>query len=445
MKKRILILVALTAALVSLGGGGAGAASGPTTIYYGDITVDGGFHWMLGSWDLTAGPVIVSYELDLTQAPNNACNYWNTWSTNPDPLCQTVNHWSAANVGLVWPGSPWAGAWMGGFLSDGDNPNGLVMFPMFPDNDGSQDLDDKFNMARSPNPGYYDERYYGVDCTSKAVQPEVGVPTAWSNYGIWFDRDGVDQWQATMWGMVNGGTYNTGGVYHVQIKYEKASNYLTSKGTACAMLFPNLTNSDAPGGYGIPTGFGALAGGGYQYFPYGISFDTDEARMADMRVFVSGDVYPGGMIVVRNLTVTGYLNLEEGTATGGGWFIPEAGSAINITPGGKATFGFVAKQDDKKGSSGHLEFQYHADNLNLKSTSYDWVTLSNTQVIFEGVGTLNGEPDYKFRVWAFDGDKAGGQPDRFTIRIWTGGGSFESQTYRAEGDLGGGQIVVHKK
>ena len=37
--------------------------------------------------------------------------------------------------------------------------------------------------------------------------------------------------------------------------------------------------------------------------------------------------------------------------------------------------------------------------------------------------------------------------DRFHIRIWDTslGGSLESPTYRAEGDLGGGQIVVHKK
>ena len=46
---------------------------------------------------------------------------------------------------------------------------------------------------------------------------------------------------------------------------------------------------------------------------------------------------------------------------------------------------------------------------------------------------------------AVDGDKIGTGTDRFEIRIWTGTDNFDSPTYRAEGDLGGGQIVVRKK
>jgi len=131
-------------------------------------------------------------------------------------------------------------------------------------------------------------------------------------------------------------------------------------------------------------------------------------------------------------------------ATGGGWFIPEPDNSSGLTlNGSKATFGFVAKQKSGQ-SSGQLEFQYKADMLNLKSTSYDWVAVSSTQAMFEGTGTINGSGEYKFRVWAFDGDKTGGV-DRFTIRIWTGNDNIEKPTYRAEGDLGGGQIVVHKK
>jgi hypothetical protein len=430
MKKKAVILIALTVTLVAMLAGPAGAASSPTTLYYGDITLPpgGGFFWQPGTWDLTACPLTISYQLDLTGAPNQAY-YW----THGGPF-------ASADVGLMWPGSSQAGARMVGFLSDWDNKD--TLFPTFPDKDSMQDLDDKFNMQRFPNPGSWDELMYDVYCDTNTVASSPFG--SYSNYGIWFDRDGVDPYQANMWGMVDGGTYNTKGIYEVQLTYRRASS---DKGTACPLLFPNLANDDAPGGYGIPTGFNRLSPGpGYADFPAGISFDTDDTKMASIRVLVSGNS-GDGVIVVRDLTVTGRLVLEEGMATGGGWFIPENDSAAGLTNlGGKATFGFVAKQDDKKGSSGQLEFHYHADNLNLKSTSYDWVTLSNTQVIFEGVGTLNGEPDYKFRVWAFDGDKAGGQPDRFTIRIWTGvGGSFENPTYRAEGDLGGGQIVVHKK
>jgi hypothetical protein len=142
----------------------------------------------------------------------------------------------------------------------------------------------------------------------------------------------------------------------------------------------------------------------------------------------------------------------EGLATGGGWFIPETGNDIQgkskteglVNLGGKATFGFVAKQKDDT-SSGRLEFQYHADNLNLKSTSYDWVNVATNQVKFEGVGTINGEGSYRFRVRAVDGNKIGTDTDRFEIRIWTGADNWDMPTYRAEGDLGGGNIVVHKK
>lgn len=133
--------------------------------------------------------------------------------------------------------------------------------------------------------------------------------------------------------------------------------------------------------------------------------------------------------------------------TRGGWFLPEAtGGVGNVTPGGKATFGFIAELRDGT-SSGQLEFQYKTDDLDLKSTSYDWVTVSATQAMFEGVGTINGGTDlYRFRVRAVDGDLlAGGAKDRFEIRIWLGQADWDMPNYRAEGNLGGGQIVVHKK
>lgn len=137
---------------------------------------------------------------------------------------------------------------------------------------------------------------------------------------------------------------------------------------------------------------------------------------------------------------------KAGMATGGGWFFAEAnGGHGNVTPGGKATFGFVARQKSDK-SSGQLEFQYKTDGLNLNSTSYDWVAVAATQVMFEGIGRLNGADSYKFRVRAVDGDAVGGAaPDRFEIRIWIGDDTWDMPTYRAEGYLEGGQIVVHKK
>ncbi len=78
---------------------------------------------------------------------------------------------------------------------------------------------------------------YDVRCDTNPVVTAFG---SGNNYGVWFDRDGVDQWQDDMWGMVNGGTYNTNGVYDVQLTFQKNSATL---GTVCPLMFPNLANT----------------------------------------------------------------------------------------------------------------------------------------------------------------------------------------------------------
>jgi len=192
---------------------------------------------------------------------------------------------------------------MSGFLCDWDNSD--KEFPSYPDNNDSLDLDDKFNMQRSPNPGSWSETMYDVLFDENYDPVEIASTPfgSYDNYGIWFDRDGVDQWQATDWGAVDGGTYNTGGVYHIQIIYKK---YDDTTGTACPLFFPELENDDAPGGYGVPTGFNRLETGGYEYYPAGISFETDLTKMSYMKVFVFGNS-GNGKIIIKDLTVTGCL------------------------------------------------------------------------------------------------------------------------------------------
>jgi hypothetical protein len=147
-----------------------------------------------------------------------------------------------------------------------------------------------------------------------------------------------------------------------------------------------------------------------------------------------------------------------GFATGGGWFIP--GKEGNSDPGdalpgldgtSKATFGFVVKY--KTGASttpsGQLEFQYHVGNFHLHSADYDWLVVTNQNwAKFQGVATINGSEElYPFRVDGRDGDKDGGSlPDRFIIKIWEPGADpdFDELIYKASGDLGGGQIKIHK-
>ena len=73
------------------------------------------------------------------------------------------------------------------------------------------DIDDKLLLQEC---GYWDESWY--DLYPTAPEPPLPIQPG-SNYGIWFDRDGVDPWQPSLWGAVDGGTYNTGGIYDVVI------------------------------------------------------------------------------------------------------------------------------------------------------------------------------------------------------------------------------------
>ena len=78
------------------------------------------------------------------------------------------------------------------------------------------DIDDKLILQECYA---WDEGYY--DLYPTAIPP---LPAQyWNNYGIWFDRDGVDQWQDDMWGAVDGGTYNTNGIYDVVITLHATS------------------------------------------------------------------------------------------------------------------------------------------------------------------------------------------------------------------------------
>ncbi|MFH1141990.1 MAG: hypothetical protein V1724_10120, partial [Chloroflexota bacterium] len=254
-----LVAIAIMAMLVLSNVVAGVAAPMPVTRSYGDIALPatGGTFWQPDIWDLNAGPVTVRYTLDLSGAPNVA----------------NTNDYS--QMGLVGLFSGGSGARMGGFLADWDNPG--VKFPTYPDVPNNQDLDDKFNMQRFPNPGSWDEAMYDVNFATEP--PTIGLPgfNPGSNYGIWFDRDGVDPWQANGWGMVNGGTYNTLGIYDVQLTFSKFS---PTKATAYPRFFPNLVNPWDPTGKGIGTGFyKAWKSTGPDYYPTGISFDANEAKM----------------------------------------------------------------------------------------------------------------------------------------------------------------------
>ena len=145
---------------------------------------------------------------------------------------------------------------------------------------------------------------------------------------------------------------------------------------------------------------------------------------------------------------------SAGFAAGGGWIIPgtEPGDFLpGITGEDNANFGFVVKY--KKGATtpeGQLEFHDRAGDFNLHSTEMHWMVINSNWAKFQGYATINSYPDglFQFRVDARDGNLNGGnQEDRFILKVW-----YEYQdpdtddpVYRASGNLGGGNIIIHTK
>jgi hypothetical protein len=203
--------------------------------------------------------------------------------------------------------------------------------------------------------------------------------------------------------------------------------------------------------------------GSASYDPEG-SLVTCDWDCGDGSPSVSGDVVPhlyaGIGLYDVVLTVTDYLGAQSsetvlvvvydptgGFVTGGGWIDSRAGAyAADLSLTGKATFGFVSKY--KKGVSvptGQTEFQFKAGDLNFHSDSYEGLVVTGGNYAkFKGSGTINGEGDYEFKLWAGDGE-----PDTFRIRIWTEdeATSIETDVYDNGFDqvIGGGSIKVHTK
>ena len=217
--------------------------------------------------------------------------------------------------------------------------------------------------------------------------------------------------------------------------------------------------ADAGGPYLAQVGYGVDLDGSASYHPEGtiVSYDWSFGDNTTGSGVLVSHTYAEVGIYGVDLTVTDDKGLqasdttmavvydpESGSATGGGWFWSAPGN-LKTDPEseGKATFGFIVKY--KQGAAaGNLEFQYHVGDINLKSTDMTWLVVSKVSAQFQGEGTINGEGLYTFRVLATDGDKTGGQPDEFTIRIWQGTDTESDPVYQAiHAQLGGGNIVIH--
>jgi PKD repeat protein len=148
---------------------------------------------------------------------------------------------------------------------------------------------------------------------------------------------------------------------------------------------------------------------------------------------------------------------SEGFVTGAGWILsPEGAYVEDPSLTGRSMFGFVSKY--MKGATtptGRTKFMFHTASLNFQSDSYDWLVVAGAKAKYKGIGTINGEGEYKFILTAFDGESD--QADTFRIRIWLEDEETGLETVIYDNmlglpddeyggtEIGGGNIVVHTK
>lgn len=272
-----LILTLLMLMITSLSFAATKNVHSSTTINYGDITLSSSGTVVATNWneiwDLTKGDLTLHYTIDMTGVTQPS-----PWWTSYTEVGIRLEGASNFNPGTfnVYQGG--CGGWM------------CSLFGNLAPSPGTQSLHDKHNLQCSGGRGEGD-----YDCTDPNTV--VGPFGTTANYGIWFDRDTVDPWQATYWGSVNGGTYNTGGIYHVVISYHAINTGLGS-------MFATIN--------GIQTGFWTAGWKNAQpeIYPAGLSFKGDMSRMQVFTgIWAGGAGY--GNVVVKQLTVTGELGVSN--------------------------------------------------------------------------------------------------------------------------------------
>lgn len=260
---------ALLIALLS-GPGSTGAATGSITHNYGHVTLSGGFtagHFP-HVWDLTACELKLSFTYDATGLVDDFGGSAHAWSEIG------LRQLGYGDFNPTWINEG-AGVWLATDYDWSANT-----FDPDPVGAPSLDLDDKLILQKGGGIG---ENAYNLP--SAPSNP-------WANYAIWFDRDGVDSWQAKMWGAEDGITYNTGGRYQVVIT-------LSATGAAAGKAYMTV-NGESQGFYELDWHSGSP-----DLMPAGMTFSGD---MTKMQVFYG--LYGYGAthrVSFENITVTGCL------------------------------------------------------------------------------------------------------------------------------------------
>jgi hypothetical protein len=264
MKK--LLLLTLTIGLVLGAMPLVAQAQDPVT--YSDVTLTGGFQaghfpeW----WDLTAGDLVLSFTYDATGLVDDAGTHaWSELGVRSPCYGDFNPTWMAEGAG-VWLATDYD--WTANTF-DPDPPSAPIL-----------DIDDKLILQKGGGQG---EGNYNLPSTP---------PNPWANHAVWFDRDGVDQWQAQMWGAIDGVTYNTGGTYEVVITLHaddamSGTAYMTINGETQGFYDPNWHSGPA------------------DLMPAGMTFTGD---MEHLRVFYGLYGYGATHTVeFRNIAVEGHL------------------------------------------------------------------------------------------------------------------------------------------
>lgn len=145
---------------------------------------------------------------------------------------------------------------------------------------------------------------------------------------------------------------------------------------------------------------------------------------------------------------------SAGFVTGGGWIDAAPGSyTADPSLSGKTTFGFVAKyQKGANVPTGNTEFQFHANGLDFKSSSYDWLVIAGSRAQYKGSGTIKGRSgSFSFLLTAIDGGP-GGANDAMRMKILDANGGVVFDNKQGANDTGndatqlaGGSISIKKQ
>jgi PKD repeat protein len=276
-----------------------------TTIPYGTLTLNTPFYstsWP-EVWDLTKGDLTLEYTIDQTHA--GIPGVWDNVWTEVGLRGEGASNFNPGPFGIYQGG---CGGWMASGVGD------VTQSP------GAQTIHDKFDLQASGGRGEVD--YDLLDQAGPVQTPPIG---SGDNYGIWFDRDSVDQWQAVSPGMVDGGTFNTQGIYHVIVYYHAldaglGSMFATVNGIPTGFYW----DPDGPGPLPVDWSFPP------HYYPAGISFKGD---MRHMQVFAGiwapSNAY--GYTVVTDLTVTGEPGVSDPLTPDFTYIFPQTPTTIQFT------------------------------------------------------------------------------------------------------------------